>query len=176
MVDISENELASLRQLAGLDPVPPPLRREQRRAGIELAKPPGENQPVSPAIDFPLMATEMAPVARIASLGQPADVHAAGRAYAREAGYTDEGILELEGFMARHGATDYRVAMVAFEALQPKPEPVTSSAGPYTGLYTPAPSAEDDGQAFLSSLLAGDGDRLLDQSIAASIRAVRNSR
>lgn len=51
----------------------------------------------------------------------------AGKAQARKAGYTDEGLKALEEYMAEKGVLDHEVAMPSFERTHPLPAPVASS-------------------------------------------------
>lgn len=51
---------------------------------------------------------------------------ASSRAKARDAGYTDEGLQQLEEFMEKNGVADHELAIPAFERLHPPPEPVVS--------------------------------------------------
>ncbi len=48
------------------------------------------------------------------------------RGKARSAGYTEEGLTELESFMEKNGVADHELAIPAFERLHPPPEPVVS--------------------------------------------------
>lgn len=51
----------------------------------------------------------------------------AGKAAARKAGYTDDGLKALEEYMADKGVLDHEVAMPAFERTHPLPTQVTAS-------------------------------------------------
>ncbi len=61
-----------------------------------------------------------------------------GRKKAEEAGYTEEGLAQLEKYMEAHGIADHEIAMPSFEKKNPLPEPAETggttfhSLGPQT--------------------------------------------
>lgn len=77
---------------------------------------------------------------------------AAGRAYARECGYMDEGLKKLEEFMQTEGLISHRIAIPAFEALHPAPPPpVTPGIGGTFEFFSPEEGDKDDMKRLLES-------------------------
>jgi hypothetical protein len=89
---------------------------------------------------------------------------------AREAHYTDEGALQLQQFMQQHDISDPMVAMLAFEQLNPSPEPVVSGATNWN-FFDQRDSGADS--AAYQLLLKGDFDGFERVAIPAAIESVR---
>ncbi len=90
-----------------------------------------------------------------------------GRAVAREAGYTDEGLRELEQFMQDNGVFDHTIAMPAFERANPPPEPIMTGSQRWN--FTENPQSQPD----LKALFDGNEEAFLGVAIPAAIRHVR---
>ena len=63
-----------------------------------------------------------------------------GRKKAEEAGYTEEGLVQLESYMEAHGIADHEIAMPSFEKKNPLPEPAETGSTPWQAL---GPNTED---------------------------------
>lgn len=94
---------------------------------------------------------------------------AAGQRVARDAGYTAEGLEQLEKFMTDRGVFDHDLAIPAFEKLHPPPEPVSTGNGERWNFF----DAPKDDEA-LGKLLEGNNDeQFLREMIPAALRDVR---
>ena len=135
------DDLAALRALAaGHDA---PVTRRMRRSGpssdVVRERPRDEIGRFAPGDGTELEQPEWAGIlveaaASIKDLGdRVGQIEAArtqGRAVARQEGYTDEGLRDLEQFMQDNGIADHALAMPAFERANPPPEPVMTSSRP----------------------------------------------
>jgi len=75
---------------------------------------------------------------------------AGGRKKAEAAGYTEEGIGQLESYMEAHGIADHEIAMPSFEKKNPLPEPAESDSSPFRALQPNGPDAPDLAPLFES--------------------------
>lgn len=57
-----------------------------------------------------------------------------GRKKAEEAGYTEEGLGQLESYMEAHGIADHEIAMPSFEKKHPLPEPAETGGTTFHAL------------------------------------------
>ena len=89
---------------------------------------------------------------------------------AREAHYTDEGALQLQQFMQQHSIADPMVAMLAFEQLNPSPEPVVSGATNWNFFDRRDKGADS---AAYEMLLKGDYEGFERVAIPAALNEVR---
>jgi hypothetical protein len=96
---------------------------------------------------------------------------AAGRAKARERGFTDEGMSALEDWMIKHEVADHEIAIPAFERENPPPEPVMTGSQGWNFFDTQ--SKED---VSLKPLLEGNEDAFLGPAIQTALRDVRTRR
>lgn len=93
-----------------------------------------------------------------------------GRGWARNAGYTDEGLEKLEKFMEDEGIASHRYAAAAFDKANPP------AAAPITGQHNfgwkdqPADSAN---AAAVKALWEGDENTFLDTMIPQALAEVR---
>ena len=94
----------------------------------------------------------------------------AGRVKARRAGYTAEGIAQLEAFMEEKGVGDHEIAMPAFERMNPP-----SSAVDATGAakFDPFQSMKSEGDD-MKLLLDGDDQHFLNKRIKETLAGVRS--
>lgn len=67
-----------------------------------------------------------------------------GQAFARESGYSDEGIQKLEAFMQEEGIASHTHAMAAFERINPRSEPIASNANPFTNMFSTETRKSDE--------------------------------
>lgn len=91
-----------------------------------------------------------------------------GRAKARRAGYTTEGLEQLEQFMETKGIADHEIAMPAFERLNPQ-APVESAGG---NRFDPFRSMKGEGDD-MKLLLDGDDQHFLNKRIKETLAGVR---
>jgi hypothetical protein len=91
-----------------------------------------------------------------------------GRAKAREAGYTDEGLTQLEAWMEKRGVADHDIAMPAFERENPPAEPIMTG-----GQHWNFANAEDRAAPDLKPLFEGNEDAFLGPAIARAIKEAR---
>ena len=130
-----------------------------------------------PAADSGAAGAEMliAAATALSGLGARLDAlessRAAGRGRARAAGYTDEGLGELEKFMRQHGVADHEIAIPAFERANPPPEPIVSGNQSWNFLGSPGEAAPN-----LNMLYDGDEEGFLRQAVPAALVSVRNQR
>lgn len=92
----------------------------------------------------------------------------AGQAAARRAGYTDEGLAELEKFMEARGVFDHDIAIPAFERLHPPPEPTTAGNGASWNFFDRPSEAPD-----IQALLEGRDEEFLAKTIPQVLKEVR---
>lgn len=92
----------------------------------------------------------------------------AGQAAARRAGYTDEGLAELEKFMEERGVFDHDLAIPAFERLHPSPEPTTAGNGTGWNMFDIPREAPD-----MSALMEGRDEEFLSRTIPQVLKEVR---
>ena len=93
----------------------------------------------------------------------------ASRAKARDAGYTEEGLTELESFMEKNGVADHELAIPAFERLHPPPEPVVSG-GSRWNFFDQAANANDEA---MKALMSGNDEQFLGTQIPLALKEVR---
>jgi hypothetical protein len=94
------------------------------------------------------------------------------RAKARDAGYTDEGLTELEAFMEKNGVADHELAIPAFERLHPPPEPVVSGGSRWNFFDQQAVNGDAVLKSFMDS--GGQNDEaFLGAMIPAALKEVR---
>lgn len=91
------------------------------------------------------------------------------RGKAREAGYTEEGLTELEAFMEKNGVADHELAIPAFERLHPPPEPVVSG-GSRWNFFDQQAGANDEA---LKALMSGNDEGFLSVAVPAALKDVR---
>lgn len=193
MVEIDETELQSFRTLTGQ--VQKIMANPAARRKLLEAQKESDPSVVIPELDAaqPVMAelkklsdsfdafkaetakekTEREEKDRLAVLGTRWDE---GRKYARaQAGYTDEGLTQLEKFMETHGVADHKIAIPAFERENPPPEPVQpSGAGSAFNIFgdkRPEDSA-------ITQLLEGKigENQFLDKAVGETLRDLRGGR
>lgn len=102
-----------------------------------------------------------------------ADLHAkwdAGRAHARRAGYTEEGIQALEAFMEENGVADHKIAMPAFERLNPPQSAIDNTA---SGKFDIFSGVKNDGEDT-KMLLEGNEQQFLNKRIQDTLSGLRN--
>jgi hypothetical protein len=99
---------------------------------------------------------------------------AGGRALAREAGWTDEGLKSLEEWMEQKGVADHEIAIPAFERENPPAEPIASGSSHRAWLAQPQRAA--DPAAELKVLFDGDENAFLHRSIESALREIRSVR
>jgi len=92
-----------------------------------------------------------------------------GREFARNAGYTDEGLEKLEEFMEREGIANHKHAIAAFERENPPP-PQVMTGGQRFGWFDQNDKAND---AALKALWEGDEETFLSHAIQAALAEVR---
>ncbi len=90
-----------------------------------------------------------------------------GRRQARDAGYTDEGLKSLEDFMEQNGVADHKLAIPAFERLNPPPEPVVTGGRGWNFLDR---AAEAETDASMKALLQGDDEGFLARAVPAALK------
>jgi len=93
---------------------------------------------------------------------------AAGRALARKAGYTADGLKSLEDFKAEAGILDYEDAIAAYERRNPPPTPVATGGNRWDFLSVPETELPD-----LKPLFEGNEDAFLNKTIASTLRDIR---
>lgn len=74
----------------------------------------------------------------------------AGQDYAKESGYSEEGLTKLEEFMVAEGISSHQHAMAAFERLHPRPETVASNANPFAARFPNEMRNEDTTKKLFS--------------------------
>lgn len=72
-----------------------------------------------------------------------------GRAVARKAGYTADGLEALEKYMEEKGVADHEIAMASFEKLHPPEAPVDTTSNRFDA-FTTMPKDGDDMKLLLS--------------------------
>lgn len=95
----------------------------------------------------------------------------AGRKSIRDAGYTEEGVGQLEEFMEQNGIVDHGIALPAFERLHPPPPPVATGDNRW-GFFDTQTTENPD----LKSLFEGREEDFLRTQIAATLADVRGQR
>ena len=183
-VEIDETELAGLRRYAQLaDKVAkhPDARKLMQQAALlaapeEVGPEPRIRQEVTEGLDAiraELKAdrdardkrdTEQAEAARITRLNSQ---WAETRGQARAAGYTDEGLTQLEEWMEKRGVADHTIAMPAFERENPPPDPVMTGGQRWNFFDQP----KDD--ISLKPLFEGNEDAFLGPAINSALKDVR---
>lgn len=93
----------------------------------------------------------------------------ASRRKAVDAGYTDEGLKELEDFMEHNGVADHELAMPAFERLHPPAEPVMTGSSRWNFFDRPQEGADP----ALDALMKGDDEGFLGRMIPAALKDAR---
>lgn len=96
---------------------------------------------------------------------------AESRAKAQSAGYTEDGLKELEDYMEKNGIADHEIAIPAFERLHPPPEPVASGNSRWD-FFGPPP--EGGQEAGLDALMNQNYDAFEALAIPAALRDVRS--
>ncbi len=95
----------------------------------------------------------------------------ASRGRARQAGYTEEGLQQLEDFMEKNGVADHELAIPAFERLHPPPEPVMSGGSRWNFFDQ---TEADGGDAILKSFMDTDNDEaFLGAMVPRALKDVR---
>lgn len=94
-----------------------------------------------------------------------------GREKAEKAGYTDEGISQLEKYMEAHGIADHEIAMPSFEKKNPLPEPAESGSTPWQSLGPPSEDSPDLKPLFESG---GQSESWLKTMTDTALKEVRN--
>ena len=97
------------------------------------------------------------------------------KAQLRAAGWTDQGIADVETFALERGVPDLEVAASHYEKLHPPAEPVRSTGSGSWGFFDNG-AAEDDG-AFVKAMIEtrGDDEGALNREIQAALADVRGS-
>lgn len=93
-----------------------------------------------------------------------------GRGKLRAAGYTDEGLAEVEKFMEEKGVADHEVAAAAYERLHPPVEPVRPVGGNRFDMLDARESSSDSMKALLEN---PDNEHALGSVINETLRSVR---
>ena len=95
---------------------------------------------------------------------------AESRGKARAAGYTEEGLNELEAFMEKNGVADHELAIPAFERLHPPPEPVVSGGSRWNFFDQATPN----GDAVLKNFMdTGNDEAFLAAMVPQALKDVR---
>ncbi|MGH7053812.1 MAG: hypothetical protein ACREFA_08335 [Stellaceae bacterium] len=94
-----------------------------------------------------------------------------GQAAARKAGYTDEGLQDLEKFMEERGVFDHELAIPAFERLHPPPEPTTVGSAANWNLFDIPKDGPD-----MQMLMEGRDEEFLAKTIPQVLKDVRGRR
>jgi hypothetical protein len=94
-----------------------------------------------------------------------------GRKSVRDAGYTEEGVGQLEEFMEHNGIVDHGIALPAFEKLHPPPAPVSTGDNRW-GFFDAQTTESPD----LKPLFEGREEDFLRSQIAATLADVRGQR
>lgn len=92
-----------------------------------------------------------------------------GRSAARSAGYTEEGLQKLEKFMEENVIADHKLAMPAFERLNPPEAPVESSTSNFDLLRKLPKDSEDT-----KSLFEGDFEGFTAKRIKETLTDIRS--
>ena len=95
---------------------------------------------------------------------------ATGQTAARQAGYTAEGLTQLEEFMEQNGIADHKLAIPAFEKANPPPEPVVTG-GSRWNFFDRAAEAEND--AAYKALMNQDYEGFLERAVPAALKDLR---
>lgn len=92
-----------------------------------------------------------------------------GRSYATNAGWTEDGLKQLEEFMEREGIANHKHAIAAFERENPQPPPVlTGNQG-----FSWNTGNDETHKAAIEALWKGDENKFLETMIPAAIAEVR---
>lgn len=193
MVEIDETELASFRTLTGQ--VNKILANPSARRKLLEAQKESDPSVVIPEIDAaaPVMAemkklsdsfeafkaetakekTDREERDRLAALNTRWE---AGREYTKaKAGYTDEGLAELEKFMQTHGVADHKIAIPAFERENPPATPVEpSGAGSAFNIFGDHRKPDDAVNQLLEGKITPDG--FLNRAVGETLRDLRGGR
>ncbi len=162
------DDLEALRALAeGRDA--PVTRREQPRDEIGRFAPGDGTELEQPEWAAILVGAAEAVKDLGARVEQIESGRTQGRAVARAAGYTDEGLTNLEKFMHDNGVTDHALAMPAFERANPPPEPVMTGMQ-RVGLIA---GSSAGGDIDLKPLFDGNEEGFLSVAVPAALRHVR---
>lgn len=184
-IEIDETELANLRRVAGIADIisKHPKARAMMQEAVKLAAPDqvgpetilrSEFSEGLAAIREELKADrearEKAAKDRdeAESLAKLQTRWAGGQAKARNAGYTAEGIEQLEKFMEERGIADHELAMLAYEKANPPPEPVVTGNQAWNFLGNTAEPPAD-----IKALLDGNEEGFLATAIPQAIASVR---
>jgi hypothetical protein len=89
----------------------------------------------------------------------------------RAAGYTEEGIGELESFMEKNGIVDHGIALPAFEKLHPPPAPIASGDNRWGFFDAKTTEAPD-----LKPLFEGRDEDFTRAQIASTLSELRGQR
>lgn len=92
-----------------------------------------------------------------------------GQRYVREAGYTTEGLADLEKFMQERGIFDHDIALPAYERLHPPAEPATVGNGERWNFF----DVPKDDEAIKQLLETNNDEVFLREMIPAALRDVR---
>jgi len=95
---------------------------------------------------------------------------AAGRAYLKNAGVTEEGQKQIEDFMQAEGIMSHKHALAAWEKEHPAPPPPVSGHYGFD-FFTPTP--DTGGDEALKALLEGRDDEFLSRTLPGAIAAGR---
>ena len=94
----------------------------------------------------------------------------AGRAKARRAGYTAEGIEALEKFMEDNGVADHMIAMPAFERENPPAKSIDATgSNRFDVLHSVRPEGDD-----MKLLVDGDERQFLNKRINETLAGIRS--
>ncbi len=92
------------------------------------------------------------------------------RTKARDAGYTEEGLQQLEEFMEKNGVADHSLAIPAFERLHPPPEPVVSGGSRWNFFDQATPNGDAVLKNFMDS---GNDEAFLAATLPQALKDVR---
>lgn len=187
LVEIDETELINYRNITGA--VQKMLANPQTRSKILEAQKIINPNAVIPELDAqkPAMEAVGKAEARMAALEKKyeddkaaaahdktmADLTSkweAGRVKAKRAGYTAEGLEQLEAFMETNGVASHEIAMPAFERINPKAEAVDSTG---SNRFDPFQTMKSDGDD-MKLLLDGDDQHFLNKRIKETLTGVRS--
>ena len=187
LVEIDETELVNYRQITGA--VQKMLANPQTRTKLLEAQKiinPGAvipeldaQKPILDAMgrsDARMSALEKkyeddkAEAAKEKTLTQLKSQWEAGRAKARRAGYTADGLEALEQFMEAKGVADHEIAMPAFEKLNPPSKPIDASGSNRFDAFNGIKNEGDD----MKLLLEGNESQFLNKRIQDTLAGIRS--
>ena len=96
-----------------------------------------------------------------------------GRRFAREQGYTEDGLKPLEDFMEKNGIADHKIAIPAFERENPPPPQVMTGGSRWNFFEQ---GADPQADADLRPLFEGREEQWLGGQIQRALADVRNNR